>query len=510
MNQDHPQAMLESAIRLHAAGRLDEAEPLYREVLAANPVQPDALNLLGMVAYQRGKAAEGLPLIERAIRSLPGESSYRNNHGLVLDALGRYQDAIASYLKAIELRPDFGDAASNLGTTLMHQRNPCEAAKCYRHALLCDPNHPVASQKLPLADRLCEGDNAARRSILAHAPGGEKAVPPVLRQQTQTFTYVVEVAEACNLRCPSCPQGNLREAGRAGGLIEVDLFRRILDKIRRESPVSHPALWLFSWGEPFLHPQLPELVRLAKAEGLYVMLSTNLNIGRNLEEVLAARPDEIKISLSGASQQVYGATHARGDAAKVRENLRRLKEAEDRVRSGAHVWAGFHLYRHNLAEHREMGAFIRSLGFGFNTQVATVQPAEKMIELLDGKLPQRDKAFLDRYLIFDPAEGVRIRKRYLAEGMDCEARYNMMSIGHDGLVDLCCNAFHPMNRLGLNFLDTPHAELQAAKYRHPFCAECYGHGLQMQPLPDEAVQAIFRAEDDAIAREAKAQNVEWQ
>jgi hypothetical protein len=207
---------------------------------------------------------------------------------------------------------------------------------------------------------------------------------------------------------------------------------------------------------------------------------------------------------------VYGATHVRGDAERVVANLHRLREIEDRVRSGTRIWVGFHLYRHNLAEHREMGNLARSLGFGFNSQVATLYPLEKMVEYLEGRLPDNDRKFIQDYLVFDPAERVRLKERYLAPGADCEARYNMMSIGHDGMVDLCCNTFRPESRLGLNFLDTPHDVLQAAKYRHPFCGDCYRHGLQMQVLPEEAVKTIHRAEDEAIEGAASAQGVKWE
>ena len=51
----------------HQAGRLRRAEALYRKALDKNPDDPNALHLLGVVAYQRGAAGPAVRLIERAL-----------------------------------------------------------------------------------------------------------------------------------------------------------------------------------------------------------------------------------------------------------------------------------------------------------------------------------------------------------------------------------------------------------------------------------------------------------
>jgi len=48
---------LELALGHHQAGRLGEAESLYRQVLAVEPRHPDALHLLGVAAHDRQKGA---------------------------------------------------------------------------------------------------------------------------------------------------------------------------------------------------------------------------------------------------------------------------------------------------------------------------------------------------------------------------------------------------------------------------------------------------------------------
>src|SRR5262249_4893817 len=51
------QDSIRQAIAHHRSGRLAEAEALYRQVLSVEPTNPDALQLLGVVALQSGNAA---------------------------------------------------------------------------------------------------------------------------------------------------------------------------------------------------------------------------------------------------------------------------------------------------------------------------------------------------------------------------------------------------------------------------------------------------------------------
>ena len=44
----------------------------------------------------------------------------------------------------------------------------------------------------------------------------------------------VEVAGTCNLSCPSCPVGNIGQAGRPKNLIDVKLYEQIVEKLKRE------------------------------------------------------------------------------------------------------------------------------------------------------------------------------------------------------------------------------------------------------------------------------------
>ena len=69
------------AIQHHQAGRLQAAEQIYRQILAVEPNQADAIHLLGLIAHQVGKHGMAVEYIERAIRLKGNVAAFHNNLG---------------------------------------------------------------------------------------------------------------------------------------------------------------------------------------------------------------------------------------------------------------------------------------------------------------------------------------------------------------------------------------------------------------------------------------------
>jgi Flp pilus assembly protein TadD len=69
-------ACLQEALAHHQAGRLDQAEGLYRRVLSLQPSQPDALHLLGMAALAQGRLDEAYRLVSQAAQLKPNEAVF--------------------------------------------------------------------------------------------------------------------------------------------------------------------------------------------------------------------------------------------------------------------------------------------------------------------------------------------------------------------------------------------------------------------------------------------------
>jgi tetratricopeptide (TPR) repeat protein len=137
-----PQALLSSALGHHKAGRLGEAERLYRQLLAAEPRHADATHLLGVAAYQSERPHLACELISRAITLKPMEATYHCNLGLAQNALGLAAQAITSFRRAIEMRPNYKEACNSLGNALASMDLLEDAAAAYRRAIDLDPAWP--------------------------------------------------------------------------------------------------------------------------------------------------------------------------------------------------------------------------------------------------------------------------------------------------------------------------------------------------------------------------------
>lgn len=142
------QAVFSTALRYHQAGHLNEAERLYRHVLAVSSRHADSLHLLGVIAQHNGRHDLAVDLIGKAIAINPAEASYHSNLGTALWKQGQLDAAIACYRRALELKPDYAKAHFNLGTGLWKQGRPHEAEASYRSALQFKPDYPEAHDNL--------------------------------------------------------------------------------------------------------------------------------------------------------------------------------------------------------------------------------------------------------------------------------------------------------------------------------------------------------------------------
>ena len=106
------------AISAYNTGKLVEAEQLCQQVINAKPDLFDALHLLAVIQGSLGKKDAALASYDRALTVRPHYAEVLSNRGLTLHELTRYEEALASYDRALTLRPDLAEALYNRGNTL--------------------------------------------------------------------------------------------------------------------------------------------------------------------------------------------------------------------------------------------------------------------------------------------------------------------------------------------------------------------------------------------------------
>lgn len=139
---------VEQALTLHKAGRLGEAEKIYRSLIAADPHHFDALHLSGVLKHQQGRSVDALRLVAAALKAKPGSADALVSYGVILEALKRHEEALASFDRALAERA--GDAALhyNRGNALKGLGRHMEALASYDQALVLAPDLAVAHHNL--------------------------------------------------------------------------------------------------------------------------------------------------------------------------------------------------------------------------------------------------------------------------------------------------------------------------------------------------------------------------
>ena len=168
--------LLQTALKHHQAGRLEDARKLYEQILRAQPKNHDALHLLGLVVAATGdtergvrvvrqavalfprfpgalhnlaglllgcqRPAEALTYCDKAIALQPNYAEAFNSRGNALHSLARDEEALLSYDRAIALQPSFAEAFNNRGVALQSLKRDEEALASFAQALALSPDNP--------------------------------------------------------------------------------------------------------------------------------------------------------------------------------------------------------------------------------------------------------------------------------------------------------------------------------------------------------------------------------
>ena len=131
---------IELGLEHHRAGRLLEAEKIYRQVLAAEPEHADALHLLGAVALQSGHYDAAIELARAALQHRPSDPQVFNTLGEAYRWSGEIEQALACYEEALRLDARYAAALTNRGNAFQLLQRYDEALASYNAALTLTPD----------------------------------------------------------------------------------------------------------------------------------------------------------------------------------------------------------------------------------------------------------------------------------------------------------------------------------------------------------------------------------
>jgi tetratricopeptide (TPR) repeat protein len=142
---------LQKALALQQSRQLGAAIGEYRKVLALDPQNFDALQLLGLACFQAGDPALAVETLTKAIKVNKAYAPAYNNRGLAHQALRNWADAQRDFSKAIELAPGYAEAHGNRGNVLRELGRTADAIADQKKAIALNPNIPELHNNLGLA-----------------------------------------------------------------------------------------------------------------------------------------------------------------------------------------------------------------------------------------------------------------------------------------------------------------------------------------------------------------------
>lgn len=263
-------------------------------------------------------------------------------------------------------------------------------------------------------------------------------------------SYSIEPTNHCNLKCPECPSG-LGALTRPLGLLKLDDFKNWIDQIKN----TGFYVQLFFQGEPYINKQLPEMIRYAQSQNVYISISTNGHFvnEKNVDLVVENAPDKLIFSVDGLDEESYQKYRVGGTFAQADEGLRLLvKRKKELGKKKPFIEFQFIVMKQNEDQLDKVLEYGKDVGIDkvvFKTmQISSYDNALKF-------LPKNNK--YRRYIVEDGTYRIKNKLKN-----HCFALWRTSVITWDGKVVPCCFDKDAEFELGLlngkSFSDIWHSE----------------------------------------------------
>jgi MoaA/NifB/PqqE/SkfB family radical SAM enzyme len=308
--------------------------------------------------------------------------------------------------------------------------------------------------------------------------GFEEGVSFIHRLDLCPVVPSIEISGSCNLKCLACPRSDESHPFENGGFISVDNYKKVINKLLSEIPMMH-IVYLFVWGDPLLHPNLPEILKINSDLGLASDISTNLNIKTDkLEEIIKANPTYLRLSCSGYGSMNYEFTHMGAKWELFYKNCHEVSKLIKKFKVDTGVEIYFHVNKLNIAEYKDVEDMAKQLGFMIYPTISLLFPKYAM-DLSDGiGLPTSAQNAKDIMLISIENMIGDAKKEH---EKTCLSSKGFPNINWDLSVLTCCN--FNQDRLAPNFLNIDIKSLIKLKNNSDLCKKCITYSIHRYFIP---------------------------
>ena len=167
--QDPPRGQLQALINLYSQSQLQEALKEAESLIQSFPQSAILFNVQGAVFKDLGRLDQSIEAYNKALATKPDYAEAYNNMGNTFKEQGKLEEAIEAYNKAIIIKPDNTDAYNNMGNAMKEQGKLEEAIGAYNKALDIKPDNAKAYYNMGLSlqeqGKLEEAIEAYKKSL---------------------------------------------------------------------------------------------------------------------------------------------------------------------------------------------------------------------------------------------------------------------------------------------------------------------------------------------------------
>jgi len=299
----------------------------------------------------------------------------------------------------------------------------------------------------------------------------------------------VELVNYCNLRCPVCPTGTgaLRRPRQA---MDLELLARLMEEV---GPYLL-RISLFVWGEPLLHPQFAEAVRIVRQYDVVPVISTNgqnLSDERVLDDLIREPPQYLTVAIDGLTDETHSRYRVGVRLEPALRGVRRLaRMRRERRQELPLLHMRFIAMRHNERQLPQVVPFAAEHRFDM------VSVGALTVRDLDRSQYRRRVPQAKRFRAYEYADGRRLKR----DDFVCQQAFLFPAVFADGTVVACDDDFngtHPYGRFGVDgsFADiwfgrraaAVRRTIRTAREEFRFCRNC---PLADRPTDTGNVEAI--------------------
>ncbi|MDX2187686.1 MAG: tetratricopeptide repeat protein [Opitutaceae bacterium] len=298
------------------AGNPSEAIDAYSRLTTLAPHDPAAHMSLAIALIKIGRKEEGIAALDTACRLSPKDARLWKLLGGARVANGQLDLASVAFENAFTINPADNDLIAQMVDVQARSGRPDNAAQ-WATLLLASTSHEMKLLEVLASLAAASGNQNLSRVAALRATALQTPKKPSLRLDLIN----VEITTFCNLKCSGCCRTVGVNNGKwSNNHMALEDFKRLVDQL---PPVG--VFVPYGIGEPTLHPEIFEIIRIAKTTPKFgqVMLTSNATARRieDFDRLFELGLDRLCVSVDSLDPDLIDQVRPGTDVAKLKQRL---------------------------------------------------------------------------------------------------------------------------------------------------------------------------------------------